>query len=121
MRLLRTAVSALFLIAVIPAVAQERPVAPKEIQDTWVGKTLHGTTANGAPATLKLQADGSASVSAGRTDDTGTWRLSENGYCTTWKHIRAGQERCFTVTRSDSKMTVLNPDSSVSGYFTEIR
>ncbi len=104
-----------------PAYAQEQPVTPKEIQDTWVTKTLIGTTANGAPVTLTLQPDGMASVAAGKTNDTGSWRLSEQGYCTTRKNIRSGQERCFTVRRAGTKMTVFNPDGSVSGQFTEVK
>jgi hypothetical protein len=112
----------MFFSAVLaPAYAQELPVVPKEIQDTWVGKTLVGRTANGAPATLKLEPDGTASVAAGSTNDTGTWRLSEQGYCTTWRVIRAGQERCFTVRRAGARMAVFNPDGSLSGQFTEIR
>ena len=76
----------------MPALAQEQSVTPNEIQETWAGKTLVGTTAGGAPASIKLLSDGSASVSAGSTGDTGTWRLSDQGYCTTWRIIRAGQK-----------------------------
>src|SRR5450432_202042 len=115
------AIAALFCVIFVPAYAEEQLVTPKEIQDTWVTKTLVGTTASGAPATLKLQPDGTASVAAGPTNDIGTWHLSEQGYCTTWKNIRAGQERCFTVRRVGTKMSVFNPDGSVSGQFTEIR
>jgi hypothetical protein len=115
------AIAAVFAAVLVPAHAQEQPVTSSEIQETWVGKVLVGTTANGAPATLKLQPDGTASVAAGSTNDTGTWRLSDQGYCTTWKNIRSGQERCFTVRRAGTKMTVFNPDGSVSGQFTEVR
>jgi hypothetical protein len=115
------AITAYFAAAFVPAYAQEQPVTPKEIQDAWVAKVLIGTTANGAPATLTLQPDGTASVAAGSTTDVGTWRLSDQGYCTTWKNIRSGQERCFTVRRVGTKMTVFNPDGSVSGQFTEVR
>ena len=111
------------LIACAPAIAlaQEAPVTPKEIEDTWVGRTLVGTTAAGAPATLKLLPGGAAAVSAGSTNDSGTWRLSDGGYCTTWRTIRAGQERCFTARRAGTKITVHNPDGTLSGTFTEIR
>ncbi len=104
-----------------PALAQDAPVAPSEIKDTWVGKELVGTTASGAAATMRLDADGKASISAGTTSDTGTWRLSDTGYCTTWSRIRAGQERCFTVIRSGPSLRVFNPDGSLSGQFTSIR
>ena len=114
----RFAVPALIAVCV-PAYAQEQQVTPKEIQETWVAKVLIGTTANGAPATLRLRPDGTASVAAGSTNDIGTWRLSDEGYCTTWKNIRAGQERCFTVRRVGTRMTVFNPDGSVNGQFTD--
>jgi hypothetical protein len=109
------------VIACLPAAAQEQPVTPKEIRETWIDKTLSGANANGTPVTMRFQNDGTASLSAGRTSDTGTWRVSETGYCTTWKTIRAGEERCFTARREGSKVTVSNPDGSVSGYFTDIR
>jgi hypothetical protein len=103
------------------AFAQEAPVTPKEIEDTWVGRTLVGTTAAGAPVTLMLLSGGAAAVGAGSTSDTGTWRLSDSGYCTTWRTTRAGQERCFTARRAGTKITVHNPDGSLSGTFTEIK
>jgi hypothetical protein len=70
---------------------------------------------------MRMEADGKASLTAGNTSDNGTWRISENGYCTTWKTIRAGQERCFTVVRSGNAFEVMNPDGSLSGQFTSIR
>ena len=103
------------------AQSQDMPVTGKEIQDQWVGKTLIGTTANGAPVTMKLMVDGSASLVAGSTSDSGTWRVSEIGYCTTWKTIRSGQERCYTTRRTGTSVTVRNPDGSVSGSFHEIK
>ena len=103
------------------ALAQDGPVSPKEIKDSWVGKDLLGTTAGGARTALRLEPDATASVSAGSTNDTGTWRLWENGYCTTWKTIRAGQERCFTVTRTGSLFRVTNPDGSLGGFFNTIK
>jgi len=101
--------------------AQDGPVSPREISETWVGKELTGTTASGARAALKLEQDGRASVSAGNATDTGTWRASETGYCTTWRTIRAGQERCFTVFRDGGRLKVLNPDGSLSGYFDPVK
>ena len=111
----------LFSAHIAEAMAQDGPVAAKEIQDTWVGKELTGTTASGAKATMRLEPDGKASVSAGNTSDTGTWRISESGYCTTWKTIRAGQERCFTVVRAGTTFKVMNPDGSLSGQFNAVK
>ena len=85
-----------------------------------MGKTLVGSTANGGKVTMVLTSDGTAQLS-GEANDAGSWRVSENGYCTTWKKIRAGQERCFTARRNGTNITVLNPDGSVSGTFTDIK
>lgn len=111
-------VAVLCLLSASLAIAQEQAVTAKEIQDEWVGKTLVGATPSGAPVTMAFLANGTVSLTAGSTSDTGTWRVVENGYCTTWKTIRAGQERCFTARRAGTKITVSNPDGSVSGYFT---
>ena len=113
--------SSLFLCLALNAMAQDATISGKEIQESWVGKTLIGTTSGGAPVAMKLMADGTATLSVGRNYDTGTWRIDENGYCTTWKTIRAGQERCFTTRKAGTGVTVLNPDGSVSGQFHEIR
>lgn len=110
----------LALLAWSAAHAQDVAVPAKELQDTWAGKLLTGTTAAGAKTAMRLEPDGQASLSAGNTRDTGTWRLSETGYCTTWKNIRAGQERCYTVLRSGMVFKVMNPDGSLSGQFTGI-
>ncbi|MCW5658471.1 MAG: hypothetical protein KIT60_12270 [Burkholderiaceae bacterium] len=120
---IQAVVAALALIAVPhgSALAQDGPIPAKEIQDTWVGKDLSGTTTSGAKASMRLEPDGKASVSAGSTSDTGTWRLSENGYCTTWKTIRSGQERCFTVIRAGASFRVMNPDGSLSGQFNAVK
>lgn len=107
-------------IAAFGTMSQEAAISPKEIQDQWVGRTLVGTTANGGKVTMVLRSDGTAELS-GAASDAGSWRVSEDGYCTTWKKIRAGQERCFTARRSGTTITVLNPDGSVSGTFTEIK
>ena len=114
-------VSALLSCLTLNAMAQDITINGKEIQETWVGKTLLGTSASGAPVTMKLMADGTATLLAGSNNDVGTWRANDTGYCTTWKTIRAGQERCFTTRRSGTKVTVLNPDGSVSGQFHEIK
>jgi hypothetical protein len=110
----------LALMAGTCALAQDGPVSPKDIQG-WVDKDLVGVTANGAPVLMRLASDGKASLSAGNTRDTGTWRLSDAGYCTTWANIRAGQERCFTVVRAGTVFKVANPDGSPSGQFTQIK
>ncbi len=110
---------------VVPSArAQDVALTPQEIQAAWVAKTVVGTLAAGSLAgksiDFNLNPDGSATL-AGALSDSGTWRLSEQGYCVTWKRIRAGQERCFTVVRKGAEQQVLNPDGSVSTTITQIR
>ena len=107
------------LLASDPARAQSVPVAPAEIRDKWSGRTLQGRTPGGAAVAMSFKSDGKAELS-GAASDTGTWRVSDNGYCTTWNRIRAGQERCFTVRRAAGRIEVFNPDGSLSGSFDDL-
>jgi hypothetical protein len=100
--------------------AQDAAVSAKEIQETWVGKTLSGRLPNGGPVAMQLRPDGTGKVVVGAIPYPGTWRISETGYCTAWSGIRAGQERCFTVMRSGAAFVVINPDGSEGGRFTGI-
>ena len=101
------------------AAAQSASIAPAEIRDTWTGRTLSGRTPGGAAVAMTFGPDGKAALS-GAASDTGTWRVSDNGYCTTWNRIRAGQERCFTVRRAAGCIEVFNPDGSLSGSFDDL-
>ena len=122
MRLANISLLALLLTSLASvANAQDGPVTGKEIQEKWAGKELSGTSSNGAKAQMKFDADGKVSITASSFSDTGTWRPWESGYCTTWVTIRAGQERCFTVTRSGNTIKVTNPDGSLNGYFDNIK
>lgn len=109
------------LLAPVLASAQERALTPDDVKETWVGKVAIGITTSGTPVELRLQTDGNASVVAGTTVDSGTWRLFEKGFCTTWKKIRTNQERCFSGVVKDSVVTVFNPDGSAAGKYTEFK
>jgi len=109
-----------------PANAHAMLVAAQEIQTAWVGKTVAAALpaawwqASGKPFDIQLKADGSALLS-GAAVDTGIWHLSGTGFCTTWKTIRAGEERCFTVLRDGKSTKILNPDGTVNATVTAIR
>lgn len=119
-RSIRRAVT-LGLLACLPALACAQNLPPKEIEALWVGKTLQGTVPSGRGFSMALQLGGVVTIAGAAAQDTGTWRLSEEGYCVTWKTIRAGTERCFTVRRLGSgEMQVVNPDGSVSGTVARI-
>ena len=106
------------------ALAQDGAMSPQAIESTWVGKTLVGTIGSGPLAGKQMQLNmnpGGSITIDGAVVDTGTWRLSDQGYCATWKKIRAGQERCFTVVRKGTEQVVSNPDGSLNSTVTEIR
>jgi hypothetical protein len=104
--------------------AQDASLSAHELQASWVGKTMVGVIgsgpAAGKPLEFTMNADGTA-VLSGAASDTGSWRLSELGYCASWKKIRNGQERCFTVHRLGADFQVINPDGSLSATISQIR
>jgi len=105
--------------AATPVCAQT--LSPQDIKDTWVGKTLTGSSNNGVSFELKLAADGSSNIVFPNLSDTGTWRLSDDGYCATWKVIRKGAEACFTAVRfRNGEIKVMGVGGSASGYITKI-
>ena len=112
--------SVLLAGTVFGASAQEEIVSVKEIQATWIGKTLTGQLPNGGPVSMQLRPDGTGKLVVSAIPYQGVWRLSESGYCTAWSGIRAGQERCFTVKRSGSAFVVINPEGTEGGRFTAI-
>jgi hypothetical protein len=112
---------AIFFLSITATFAQEPPVSGDEILKEWVNRTMIGSDPKGYPLTMKFHSDGSIELALGSLNESGKWRAIESGYCTTWKTIRAGQERCYSVRRSGTKFTVFNPDGTVSGYFTGIQ
>lgn len=69
---------------------------------------------------MKMKLDGSIAID-GAIADTGTWRLSDNGYCATWKKIRSGQERCFVVVQKGAEQHVFNPDGTLNTVVSQVR
>ncbi len=112
------------LVGLSGALAQDAALSPQDIQANWVGKTMVGMVGSGPSAgktvEFTMNSDGTASVSGAATD-TGTWRLSEQGYCATWKNIRKGQERCFTVLRKGDVFQVFNPDGSLNTTVSQVK
>jgi len=87
-------ISLLVAAAALPAAAHT-PTGG-DIFKSWIGKALRAETAKGVMITLVFSADGTASMSGGFSD-TGWWRATDDGYCTSWKESRRGQEVCYSV------------------------
>ncbi len=86
---------------------------PDQIQNLLVGKKVLGQASNGSIFDFQMNSDFTATTSAAG-GDTGRWRLSEDGYCSTWTKIRQGKEACFKVSKVGANYFVDGPDGSRS-------
>ena len=84
----------LLIAATLPAAAQT-PTGG-DIFRSWIGKTVDAETAKGAKVKLAFANDGAVSMSGAFTD-TGKWRATDDGYCTTWQKTRSGKEESYSV------------------------
>ena len=97
----------------LPAWAQDQAMTGDQVKAALVGKKVFGRSASGGLVDFYMRADGTSEVAVCNLKDTGVWRITDNGYCNTWKTIRSGREGCFTVVRRGDKMLILNTDGSV--------
>jgi hypothetical protein len=97
-------------VARAPGVA----VGPDEVQRELVGKVWRVELPDGQPATEWFNSNGSVVIRGG-LNDAGHWRLWEKGYCTAWRRMRQGAERCFTLDRTaDGQYRIYKPDGTIS-------
>jgi hypothetical protein len=124
-KLLALAASSL-LCVIASAYAEDARMTPDEIKNAWVGKKLllevptNLTLSQYVHADLYLKTDGSVDLEGNGWGHRGKWRLSDDGYCTTYKTLRNGQERCFTVVKNGSTASIVNPDRSVASRVVKV-
>ncbi len=103
----RSLVAALALAGVVsPASAATNQLTPDEIQSTFAnGKPFTAVSTSGDVFVLTFKPDGSAleTLKGRRKGSTGSWRVSDKGYCTTW---RSNKEHCYTVVKVGAKYAV---------------
>ena len=93
-------------------------VAPTDIQTTFFdGKPFTSATPQNIKYTMMFSADGKMTREPqGKTGvkGEGTWKLSKNGFCTTWKNSSAN---CFTlISAGDNKWSVLKVNSIIGTW-----
>ena len=103
------------LLAVAPAVALER-LSPNDIQTTFFnGQPFTSSTASNTKFTMVFTTDGKvtrAPQGKAGVKGEGTWKLSNDGFCTTWKKSK---ENCYGLAKSgDNKWSVLKGTSAVA-------
>jgi hypothetical protein len=84
-------------------------LAPADIQTTFFdGKPFTSSTPQNIKYTMVFTADGKMTrdpVGKSGVKGEGTWKLSKDGFCTTWKNSASN---CFSlVTNGDNKWSVL--------------
>jgi len=95
------------------AFAQDQAMTGEQVKAALVGKKVFGRSTSGGLVDFYMRADGTSEVAVGNLKDTGVWRITDNGYCNTWKTIRGGREGCFNVVKRGDKILILNLDGSV--------
>ena len=92
-------------------------LTPREIGATFAtGTPFSSTTPSGTSYSIVLKSDGSASrtPSRSKTAITGTWRLSTDGYCSTWGK---SAENCYRVEKDAGRYKVFDKSGSTVAYW----
>jgi hypothetical protein len=113
-------ISPAFAAKPVPPKEIAKPLSPKEIKsDFGTGKPFKGVTVPGGESyLLTLKADGSAkmTITTGtKTSETGKWRVSTNGYCSTWGKA---PEHCYQVEKNGKTFDVLNASHKMIAHWT---
>jgi hypothetical protein len=100
-------VLSLFLATAVFAAPPAR-LSPSDIQTTFFnGQPFTASTPSNVKFKMTFAADGKMKrtpIGTGNRGE-GTWKLSKDGFCTTWK---SAKENCFTVVSAgDNKWSVL--------------
>lgn len=93
--------AALFIGIASPSAAANLTGA--QMKTEIVGKTVFFKTKKGNTGRVRYSKNGKSKLSKTNFDlkkDSGTWRIKGNKFCTTWKVIRKGKERCFSMSKT---------------------
>lgn len=94
------AIACLFIITASATIRAGSPLSSEQITETFSGNTTE-VSIRGTKYYTLINADGTIAGKGGGDTDTGTWRVSEEGYwCRTWTKWGSGKEGCFEVTHS---------------------
>jgi len=116
---MRMLIAGTALAAMLPSAASAaEPMKPAEIQATFFnGTEFVAATPSGVKFKMTFSADGTAirvPTGNGGKKSQGSWKLDDNGYCTTWK---GGKPSCFTVVESDkNKWSVMKGPAVIATW-----
>jgi hypothetical protein len=92
-------------------------LTPDQIKTTFgTGVPFVAETLAGKARTMTLKVDGSAEVvSKGKkAGETGKWRVSADGYCSTWGK---GTENCFLIKKAGKKYAVMTTKKAIVAHW----
>src|SRR3954468_6458228 len=90
----------LIVLGTASAVQAADFLTPDQIKATFItGVAFTAEAMGGKTKTITLNPDGSATLVAKgkKTGQTGKWRLSTDGYCSTWNK---GTENCYLIKKA---------------------
>ncbi len=107
------------VVASALAAAPANRLSPEEIQSTFFnGQPFIAATTSNVKFKMTFSADGKMkrepAGGGGGARGEGTWKLSKEGFCTTWKNAGAN---CFTVVRAgDNKWSVVKGATTLATW-----
>jgi hypothetical protein len=106
-------------VLVAPGSADAAALAPSDIQTTFFnGQPFTSSTPQNIKFTMVFNADGKMTrkpLGKGGAKGEGTWKLSNDGFCTTWNN--ATTSNCFSLVPSgDNKWSVMKGASTVGTW-----
>ena len=109
---------ALFVGLGLACAAPAGKLAPTDIQTTFFdGQPFTSSTPQNIKYTMVFTADGKMTrepLGKSGVKGEGTWKLSKDGFCTTWKNSPAN---CFTlISAGDKKWSVLKGTSIIGTW-----
>jgi hypothetical protein len=118
MRIRLMALGAGYLILMAAPAGAATRLSPQEIQaNFFTGKPFTASTPSNIQFTMVFLADGKVRrepVGKSGTKGEGTWSLSKDGFCTTWKGSKAA---CFTlVAAGQNKWNVMRGPAVVASW-----
>jgi hypothetical protein len=110
------------LVAVVAALAATTPVVaatltPNEIQTTFFTGQPFTASATNVKYKMVFSADGKMTrepVGTAGSKSEGTWKLSKDGFCTTWKGSKPNCYRLLTA--GDNKWSVMQGATAVATW-----
>jgi len=114
---MRAAFVATVAIAAVTAPAFAAALTPNEIQATFFTGQPFTASAPNIKYKMIFSADGKMSrepVGAGGSKSEGTWKLTKEGFCSTWKGSKANCYRILTA--GDNKWSVMKGTTVVATW-----